>query len=280
MMDFAQKLMERTGKGYLSYSALKYAADGGRQQDMKLFELYIKGLLKKESDALYFGSLYDTLLLEPETLMDKFYVLYDEKKKKELDDKYSPKYKSPRASKLWKEEYDEWYLSEVAHADGKDIVIEEWMNQAESMIVRLDESEVLDMDTGKTRSVRSYLAGSTQYEINDWIEDVPVRGFLDVRGDGFITDSKTTRNLYGFRYDVGSYDYDIQAYIYTRVEDCDNFYWVAQTKSVPYTCAVYKASRVTLAKGEYKFWSAVNNIRQWLNTPEKDTNTFAIYSEI
>ena len=53
-MEFASKLMERTGKGYVSYSALKYAADGSRQQDMKLFELYMRGLLKKKSDALYF----------------------------------------------------------------------------------------------------------------------------------------------------------------------------------------------------------------------------------
>jgi hypothetical protein len=279
-MEFAQKLMERTGKGYLSYSALKYAADGSRNQDMKLFELYMKGLLKKKSDALYFGSLYDTLLLEPETLTDKFYVLYDEQKKAELDAKYGDKYKNPRASKVWKEEYDEWYLNEVKYAEGKEIVIEEWMVQAESMIVRLDESEVLDMETGKVTPVRRYLQGNAQYEINDWIEDVPVRGFLDIRGDGFISDSKTTRELFGFRYDVGKYDYDIQAYIYTQVEACDNFYWVAQTKSVPYTCAVYKASKSTISRGEYKFWSAVENIRKWLNSPEKDTNTFAIYSEI
>lgn len=279
-MDFARKLMERTGKGYLSYSALKYAADGSRQQDMKLFELYMRGLLKKESDALYFGSLYDTLLLEPETLMDKYYVLYDDKKKEELDAKYADKYKNVRASKVWKEEYQEWYDSEVVHADGKEIVIEEWMNQAEDMIVRLDVSEVVDTETGLITPVRDYLRGNAQYEINDWIDDVPVRGFLDVKGDGFITDSKTTRNLYGFRYDVGSYDYDIQAYIYTQVEGIDNFYWVAQTKSVPYTCAVYKASKTTIMRGEYKFWSAVTNIRQWLDSPEKDTNTFAIYSEI
>jgi hypothetical protein len=279
-MDFAQKLMERTGKGYLSYSALKYAADGSRQQDMKLFELYMKGLLKKKSDALSFGSLYDVLLLEPEKLTDRFYVLYDQQIKDKLNEKYASKYKNPSASKVYKEEYDEWYQNELEHAEGKDIVDEEMMNQAEAMIIRLDESEVLDMETGEINQVRRYLAGNTQYEINDWIEDIPVRGFLDVRGDGFITDSKTTRNLYGFRYDVGSYDYDIQAYIYTQVEQCDNFYWVAQTKSVPYTCAVYKASKTTISKGEYKFWSAVENIRQWLNAPEKDTNTFAIYSEI
>ena len=65
-MEFAKLLVERTGKPYLSYSALKYAADGGKQQDMKLFELYVRGVLKKDSPALTFGSLYDMLLLEPE----------------------------------------------------------------------------------------------------------------------------------------------------------------------------------------------------------------------
>ena len=278
-MDFANKLMERTGKGYLSYSALKYAADGSRNQDMKLFELYMKGLLKKKSDALYFGSLYDVLLLEPEKITDNFYILYDDAFKKELDEKHSS-YKSPRASKKWKEEYDEWYLKELEHASGRQIANEEMINQAEAMITRLDESEVVDMTTGNLTPVRNYLSGSTQYEINDWIEDVPVRGFLDVHGGSFITDSKTTRDLYGFRYDVGKFDYDIQAYIYTQVENVDDFYWVAQSKSVPYTCGVYKATKSTLSRGEYKFWSAVNNIRKWLNTPEKDTNTFAIYSEI
>ena len=70
-MEFANKLMERTGKGYLSYSALKYAADGSPDQDMKMFEMYMTGELKKTSGALQFGGLYDTLLLEPETLTDK-----------------------------------------------------------------------------------------------------------------------------------------------------------------------------------------------------------------
>ena len=279
-MDFAKKLMERTGKGYLSYSAIKYAADGSRNQDMKLFELYMRGLLKKESDAFTFGSVYDCMLLEPETFMDKFYVVYDGQKCLELDEKYSGKYKSPRASKVWKEEYNEWYEGEVQHASGKEIITEDIITKVEEMIIRLDDSEVLDMTTGQLTPVRHYLAGQPQYEVNDWIEDIPVRGFLDVRGDGFISDSKTTRDLFGFQYDVFKYDYEIQAYIYTHVEQVSDFYWVAQTKSVPYTVGVFKASKVTISKGEHKFWSAVENIQRWLNEPEKDTSTFAIYKEI
>tara|TARA_R100001510_G_C7656088_1_gene215708 strand:+ start:1307 stop:2128 length:822 start_codon:yes stop_codon:yes gene_type:complete len=273
-MEFASKLMERTSKGYVSYSALKYAADGSRQQDMKLFELYMRGLLKKESDALTFGGLYDTLLLEPETLTDKYHIIYDEKKIEEL----SERFKNPRASK----QYKDWVVSESEQAlsEGKEVVSEDMMNQAESMIVRLDESEVLDMTTGEIKLVRQYLKGKTQYEINDWIGDVPIRGFLDVLGDGFISDSKTTRDLYGFKWDIDKFCYDIQAYIYCEAMQTDTFYWVVQTKSVPYTCAVYKASELTIKRGETKFWSAIDNIRTWLDKPEKDTNTFAIFSTI
>lgn len=277
-MEFASKLMERTGKGYVSYSALKYAADGSRQQDMKLFELYMKGLLKKESDALTFGGLYDTLLLEPETLMDKYYVIYDEKKIEELSDRF----KNPRASK----DYKEWLSkeSEQALESGKTVVNEDMMIQAEDMIVRLDESEVLDMNTGEIKMVREYLHGTPQLEINDWIGDVPVRGFLDVYGNKsevpFVSDSKTTRDLHGFKWDVDKYCYDIQAYIYCEAMQTDDFYWVVQGKSSPYTCGVYKASELTIKRGEAKFWSAINNIRTWLDQPEKDTNTFAIFGTI
>ena len=206
--------------------------------------------------------------------MDKYYVIYDDKKIAELSDRY----KNPRASK----DYKDWLTSEseLGLSQGKTIVNEDMMSQAESMIIRLDESEVLDMQTGEIRMVREYLNGKTQYEINDWIGDVPVRGFLDVLGDGFVADSKTSRDLHGFKWDVDKFCYDIQAYIYCEVMQTDDFYWVVQGKSVPYTCAVYKASELTLKKGEAKFWSAINNIRTWLDQPDKDTNTFAIYGTI
>jgi len=271
-MDFASKLMERTGKGYLSYSAIKYAADGADQQDMKLFELYMKGELYKSSDALFFGSVYDKLLLEPDTFTDEYYVVYDAQIVEEIGGA------KPRSTK----KYKEWYEieSEVAVASGKKIITEEWIQEAENMITRLDESEIQDPTTGRQVPVRKFLTGKAQYEIVDWIHDVPIRGFLDVRGDGFITDSKTTRSLSAFKWDVGKRCYDIQAYIYTHVEQESNFYWVAQSKSVPYTVGVYKASERTLSMGESKFWSAINNIARWLDTPEQEASSFAIYKEI
>jgi len=266
-MEFAKLLVERTGKPYLSYSALKYAADGGRQQDMKLFELYIRGLLKKDSPALSFGSLYDMMLLEPEKVNDSFYVINDSSIVEEIGGK------NPRATKRYKE----WVAS---HEDSRTKVSEDDWQMAVDMINRLDASEVIDPETGELIPVRSFLQGEAQVEFNTWIEDVPVRGFFDVQGDGFVTDSKSTRNVYGFRYDVKSFDYDIQAYIYTQVAGTDTFYWVAQGKAKPYLTAVYRASPQILESGKRKFWSAVENINRWLQDPSKETDSFAIYGEI
>ena len=53
------------GKPHLSYSSLKYALG-----DMRLWEMYMRGKLKKESEALSFGSLYDLMLFEPDKFKD------------------------------------------------------------------------------------------------------------------------------------------------------------------------------------------------------------------
>lgn len=272
-MEFANKLLERTGKGYLSYSALKFASDNSKQQDMKLFELYMKGLLQKDSPALTFGSAYDCLLLTPEKFGEQFFVVDDSAIVEEL----SSKYKSPKSSGAYKE----WYKSEMEIVEKNNLIIlsEDEHTQIVDMINRLDASEVLTAD-GELLPVRDFLRGDVQKEIADWIGDIPVRGFLDVSGNGFVSDSKTTRSIHGFKYDVFSFCYDIQAYIYTQVMGTNDFYWVVQDKSKPYLCGVYKASEQTLASGEKKFWSAVQNIQRWLDNPSKDTETFAMFGSI
>lgn len=273
-MDFALKLQERTGKGYLSYSAIKFAADGSKQQDMKLFELYMKGLLKKDSDALSFGSLYDCLLLTPDVVHEKFFIIKDNE---ELLGELKGSYSSPKLSKAYKE----WASSEkeTALQRGLTIVSEEDWSQAVGMIKRLDASEVSTKD-GLLPIRETFLKGNAQSEIKSWIGEIPIRGFLDILGDGFITDTKTTRSMSGFKYDVFSFCYDIQAYIYTETMGVNDFYWVVQEKSKPYLCGVFKATPQTLDSGKRKFWSGVENISRWLDNPQKDTETFAMFGTI
>ena len=46
-MQFASALQEKTGKGYVSASSLKYAVPSSKDFDMMAWELNMKGELKK-----------------------------------------------------------------------------------------------------------------------------------------------------------------------------------------------------------------------------------------
>jgi len=107
---------------------------------------------------------------------------------------------------------------------------------------------------------------------------VPVKGFLDCLGDGFITDSKSTRSVDKFRYDVNSWSYDIQAYIYTKVFNVKDYYWVVQEKAYPFYPALVKCSDDTLFRGEMKFHQALENINNWLSSDNKTQKHYAEFT--
>ena len=71
-MDLTLKLIDKVGKGYLSYSSIKYAL-----KDMRLWEMYMKGQLKKESAAFTFGGAYDCMLFTPDEFDKRYFILDD-----------------------------------------------------------------------------------------------------------------------------------------------------------------------------------------------------------
>jgi hypothetical protein len=251
------QMIERTGKPYLSYSSIKYAL-----QDMALFELYMMGKLKKDSDALQFGSAYDCMLFTPEVFNDKFFVLDDSEIYAKL---LIDGAKSPRSTAIYKD----WKAEQDASIGERTVLSQEDHQQIIDMISRLEDCGIIDI----------YLTGEYQVEFNKEVDGIPLRGFLDCKGNGFITDSKSTRSISSFRSDVRYLGYDIQAYLYCKVFGYEDFYWVAQEKSYPYVPAVYKASEQTLRFGEEKFNRAVNTIREHFekNMP---SSTFYLEGEI
>ena len=245
-------LAEAVGKPHLSYSSIKYAL-----QDMRLWEMYMKGQLKKTSDALTFGSLYDCMLFTPEEFKNQFLVIDDTGICEKIGGK------APRMTN----KYRDWMIpfKEKAEALNLEIISQEDVTKSQEMIDRLKVTGVLE----------NYLVGDYQKEFNTEIDGVPVRGFLDCLGSDYITDLKSARTVSGFKYTVRDYGYDIQAYIYMRVFGMDKFYWVAQEKSYPFLIAVYEASDETLSMGEHKFNTAVERIKQYLHNKKK-TDTFFV----
>ena len=242
-MSMRDRLMESVGKPHLSYSSLKYALG-----DMRLWEMYMRGQLKKESEALSFGSLYDLLLFEPEKFNDHYYVLDDAAIVDSIGGKY------PRNTKRYKEWKAE--AAQTAQNANKELTSEEDVKKAKEMIQRLKDCGVYD---------KRFAGGKYQVEFNVDLDGVPLKGFLDCLQDGFIVDSKSSRSIDKFRYDVNSWSYDIQAYVYTKVFDIPNFYWVVQEKAYPYYPADVKCSEETLFRGEMKFHQALENIQDYLN---------------
>tara|TARA_X000001316_G_scaffold9794_1_gene2829 strand:+ start:3973 stop:4740 length:768 start_codon:yes stop_codon:yes gene_type:complete len=254
-MTMREKLTERVGKGHLSYSSIKYAAG-----DMRLWEMYMKGELKKESDALTFGTLYDMLLFERDKAMQVYEVVNEEKLTKDI------KSLRPKQTKQYKERLAELELK--AETDGKILCSYEDWQQAIEMIARLDLCKLR----------QSHLTGKFQVKFDTEIDGVPVKGFLDCLGKDFITDSKSCRQISKFRYDVKSFSYDIQAYIYTKVFGITDYYWVAQEKAYPYYPALVKCSEETLFSGEMKFNDAVERITEWLDQDEHAAADYAEFS--
>tara|TARA_R100000697_G_scaffold119997_1_gene144634 strand:- start:1495 stop:2259 length:765 start_codon:yes stop_codon:yes gene_type:complete len=247
------KLTEAVGKPHLSYSSLKYALG-----DMRLWEMYMRGQLKKESEALSFGSLYDLLLFEPDKFNDNYYVLDDAA----LVDSIGGKY--PRNTKRYKEWKAE--AAQTAQNENKELASEEDVKKAKDMIQRLKDCGLYD---------KRFAGGKYQVEFNVEIDGIPLKGFLDCLQDDCIIDSKSARSIPKFRYDVNSWSYDIQAYIYTKVFDIKDFYWVVQEKAFPYYPADVKCSEETLFKGEMKFHEAIENINTWLDSDKKTEEHYA-----
>ena len=252
-MSMRDQLQERYGNPHLSYSSLKHALG-----DMRHFEMYMRGEIKYSSDALTFGSLYDCLLLTPSEAPDQYVILPDEELTKGITAK------NVKATKEYKRRVEDW--SKEALEAGKTIVTEDDWQRARDMIDRLSDEGVLD-------DVLS--GGQPQVEFNEDVDGVPLKGFIDYLHPDFVLDSKSTRSMSKFRYDVNSFCYDIQAYIYTLVTGKSDFYWLVQEKSEPFYPGLVKCSEKTLFSGEMKFNEAVENIREWLNTDESELNGVA-----
>ncbi len=250
-MSMRDKLQERVGKPHLSYSSLKYALG-----DMRLWEMYMKGQLKKESDALTFGTMYDMMLFEPEKAHETYFVLDDSDLVADIGGKY------PRSTKRYKE----WKAEQIEKHSNKELASQEDWKKAEEMIQRLKDCGVYD---------KRFAGGKYQVEFNVDIDGIPLKGFLDCLQDDFIVDSKSARSIEKFRYDVNSWSYDIQAYVYTKVFDIPDFYWVVQEKAFPFYPADVKCSEETLFKGEMKFHQALENIQAYLNGNSKTQEHYA-----
>ena len=259
-MILHEVLQEKYNKPHLSYSSVKNAL-----KDMRLFDLYMSGSLQKESDALRFGTMYDMLLFERDKAFNTYVVLNNEVILERCSDK-TKSMKSPSATNEYKEA--KAALVDEYAAEGKVICSPEDWQMANEMIDRLNDCKL----------VSEYMNGQYQVMITKEILDgVLVKGVLDCLCKHHIVDSKSTRSVDGFRWDVNSFGYDIQAYLYTAMTGIERFYWVAQEKTYPYLPALVECTEDTIFRGEVKFRDAVARIKKYLSEEKSFNDDYLVY---
>ena len=152
VMEFSLKLQEKTSKTYLSYSSIKHALN-----DMRAFELYMAGKLKKESPASTSVACTTCCC----SSLDKHVETYQVIDHEQIMDKMSDRVKSlknPKSSSEYKAAVQQ--LKTEAIEEDKQLVDESDWKTAYYMVKRLVDSGVKS----------KYLQGDYQVEFNEFIK--------------------------------------------------------------------------------------------------------------
>lgn len=213
----------------LSYSSLKWLL-----KSPKWFE-YKRRKPDPETQALRDGKLVHTEILEPQKY-DQFHFV-------DTSSKNTTKWK------LAKEQNGEQYTYTLK---------EKYMNNRIS-------SAFLQND----RCVEFMQGAETEVPALELIDGLPIRGKADIYKPGqYVADVKTTADglkdvtlrsgdlVNQFKFTIETYDYDLQAYLYTKLYNVPSFIWLVVDKTTT-DIGIFHASEETLERGRIKLEAAV-----------------------
>jgi len=190
----------------------------------------------QKTDALDFGTIYHTFMLEPDLFKKSYFVLDPNQRPEPL------KTFGSTANKKWKAEIEEKYPF---------IVSFDQIRELEQMKKQLFKNFYIQ-----------YLFKTGEAELSHYTEfqGVKVKVRPDWKSDKYLIDLKTTKNASkkGFIKSATEYEYYTQAAFYLDViESIDQksrqFLFIAQEKHYPYAVNIFRASAQFLAIGRYEY---------------------------
>lgn len=202
---------------------------------------------KPPTEAQEFGKLLHKMILEPEKLQDEYI-----------------KYEGRRAGKAWTN-FQELHLS-------KTIVTTKLYNHCNKTYNKALQNKIFKDLLYKTTLTEKHI---------EWkCKGVNFHGYVDMIGDGFIADIKTTTDA-GERFKKDIY-YDNLGYVMQGAMYLEAFpkntkyYIVAIEKSEPYNVQVYQLSEKTINTGVEKYNDLVDLYNQWDGEPMSYSNKIKI----
>ena len=190
------------------------------------------------TDAQEFGKLLHKMVLEPEELLEEYI-----------------QYEGRRAGKAWTE-FQELHLS-------KTIVTTKLYNHCYKTYSKALQNKIFKDLLSKTTE--------TEKHIEWWCKGVNFHGYVDMVGEGFIADIKTTTDA-GERFERDLYydnlGYIMQGAMYLEAFPKDtSYYIIAIEKSEPYNVQVYELSEKSIYRGVEKYNDLVDAFKEWDGQP-------------
>lgn len=227
----------------LSYSALSAFMEGPRE--------FIKYKLRQreQTEAMQYGAMVHCLTLEPEDFYNRYFVLDDEEKKKEIGGA------KPTATKAYKD----WVLEMKVNAGSKEMVsaANHKMASQIAMDVRFNEASARILSLCPNREQEM------EYDFGNY----KWRGFKDGSGKDAIFDLKTCQdaNPDKFLYDIYKMGYYIQGFMYLlgdsiidgepRMSDFrKDYYIIAVDKKAGISCHQLKPNYIERGRKEFEFY--------------------------
>jgi hypothetical protein len=225
--------------GYLGKNALSSSSLKMLISSPKTYK-YVTKYGSDESQALRDGKLFHKMILEPHKLNDLVIVDVATKAAKEY--------------KLAKEE-------------GLEVYTKKEYNDAERLTdALLRNNEVVS------------LMSKCQTEIPaiEMIDGIPFRAKADILKTNMIIDLKTTAGINEFRYSADKYNYDLQAYLYKKMFNVDEFVFVAIDKG-SLDIAIFECSNEFYAKGKAKLEQGISNYKYFFGKDsDVDLNQYVL----
>lgn len=191
--------------------------------------------------AMLEGSLGHTLILEPEKF-DKEYVVFDGR----------------RAGGVWNE-----FKTEVENEEKprKIITQKQYNSVVEIVEVALKDPQVREI-LKELKEVEKHVEWETK--------GLNFHGYCDGVADGFIVDVKFCQDSgYKFQKDLIYGNIKMQGAMYLESFDYDrDFYIIAIEKKAPFNSQVYKLSAETIKEGRNKFYSLIDDYKEWNGKPQ------------
>lgn len=228
--------------------------------------LHYKRTPKTPTPAMIFGNVFHTLVLEPDTFLDRYVIVPPDAPKKPTSAQLNAPKPTDKAleSITWWDKFNKENASKI-------VVSQEDIKSANDMI---DALYVNDFARELMESITQ-----TEKELfwKDDVTGVEMKGKWDGGNDMMTLDLKTCENAHPDEFSRQAYTlgYDRQAALYMDGRDQlkmnkGDFYFIAIEKSEPYGISVMKASKDFIEHGRMRYSKILEDYAHWLEMGSPD----------